>query len=683
MDESNEAVFGEPLHTTDLNDGYEWGRLNLQSVTEQSNLDDFLATAELAGTEFTAEKLNVKFIDPNKNSGLLSHTEQANVECLQEQHKDLLRIPRRPPWDINTSPEELDRREKASFLDWRKSLSVLSEVEGIILTPYEKNLDFWRQLWRVIERSDIVVQIVDARNPLLFYCEDVAAYVQEVNPEKVNFLLVNKADLLTPEQRQMWCDYFNARNIKLAFWSALAETERQKEEIDEDSSDDNNSDADESDEDDENMSDENDEDEVMNEVDEDDKDTNQEKEMSHDMSHDIQERLQGASVTDSDHKLSSDSKSEDINSKSQKSGTDYSDDASADDCSHRDQHDVLNGEELLKMLRTLHSSTKATPDQTTVGMIGYPNVGKSSTINAILKMKKVPVSATPGKFYINTINAILLMKKAPVSATPGRTKHFQMKNVPVSATPGRTKHFQTLFVEKDLMLCDCPGLVFPSFVSTKAELVVNGILPIDQMRDHIPPVSLVCHYIPRNIMEEMYGINLPLPGEGEEPGRDPTAYELLNTYGTMRGFMTSNGLPDCPRTSRYILKDYVKGKLLYCKNPPGTDPEEFQCACTVIPEDKKKTVSAMILASAPKQSRLDREFFKRYSQHKAHSMGVTGVSNFARVQGVTQISSDSNIASPSSSSSSVQTLNEKPWKKHNNTKKREKLRRVYKDHDDD
>ena len=42
------------LHTSDLNDGYDWGRLNLQSVTEQSNLDDFLTTAQLAGTEFTA-----------------------------------------------------------------------------------------------------------------------------------------------------------------------------------------------------------------------------------------------------------------------------------------------------------------------------------------------------------------------------------------------------------------------------------------------------------------------------------------------------------------------------------------------------------------------------------------------------------------------------------------------------
>lgn len=42
------------LHTSELNDGYDWGRLNLQSVTEQSSMDDFLATAELAGTEFIA-----------------------------------------------------------------------------------------------------------------------------------------------------------------------------------------------------------------------------------------------------------------------------------------------------------------------------------------------------------------------------------------------------------------------------------------------------------------------------------------------------------------------------------------------------------------------------------------------------------------------------------------------------
>ena len=42
------------LHSSEVDDGYEWGRLNLQSVTEESRLDEFLSTAQLAGTEFTA-----------------------------------------------------------------------------------------------------------------------------------------------------------------------------------------------------------------------------------------------------------------------------------------------------------------------------------------------------------------------------------------------------------------------------------------------------------------------------------------------------------------------------------------------------------------------------------------------------------------------------------------------------
>lgn len=51
--------------------------------------------------------------------------------------------------------------------------------------------------------SDILVQIVDARNPLLFRCEDLENYARELSPEnkRINVILVNKADLLTDEQR--------------------------------------------------------------------------------------------------------------------------------------------------------------------------------------------------------------------------------------------------------------------------------------------------------------------------------------------------------------------------------------------------------------------------------------------------------------------------------------------------
>ena len=87
----------------------------------------------------------------------------------------------------------------------------LQDKDKFLLTPFERNLEVWRQLWRVIERSHLVVQIVDARNPLKFRCEDLEAYVKDVEGaegeqgtgrgKRKSLLLINKADLLTSKQR--------------------------------------------------------------------------------------------------------------------------------------------------------------------------------------------------------------------------------------------------------------------------------------------------------------------------------------------------------------------------------------------------------------------------------------------------------------------------------------------------
>lgn len=47
----------------------------------------------------------------------------------------------------------------------------------------------------------MVAQIVDARNPLLFRSQDLEAYVKEVDPRKVNVLIINKADYLSKTAR--------------------------------------------------------------------------------------------------------------------------------------------------------------------------------------------------------------------------------------------------------------------------------------------------------------------------------------------------------------------------------------------------------------------------------------------------------------------------------------------------
>ena len=128
-----------------------------------------------------------------------------------------------------------------------------------------------------------------------------------------------------------------------------------------------------------------------------------------------------------------------------------------------------------------------------VGLVGYPNVGKSSTINSLIGEKKVSVSSTPGK----------------------------------------TKHFQTILLSDEIMLCDCPGLVFPQFATTKADLVCDGVLPIDQLKEHTGPVSLLVKRLPREILEAVYGLNIKTRGVEEGGDGSVTAENLLIAYASM------------------------------------------------------------------------------------------------------------------------------------------------------
>ncbi|KAK7579639.1 hypothetical protein V9T40_000268 [Parthenolecanium corni] len=531
------------LHTSELNDGYDWNKLNLQSVTEQDSLNEFLSTAELAGTEFAAEKLNVTFVNPRSGVGLLSSDEAKEIEKSQEKYKDLLKIPRRPKWDSNTTAEELQSKEKESFLTWRRNLALFQEETNLTLTPYEKNLDFWRQLWRVVERSDVLVQIVDARNPLMFRCEDLERYVLEVDENKLNLILCNKADFLTPRQRYEWARYFDSVGVSVVFFSALKSGNAEENEI----LDNENYDVD------------SDEDDIEDSTGE-----------NSDFETDEEEEIIGEEVEEQvwyHHRKNSPK--------------------------------LLTRIELIEFFRTFSRKQKQFVNNplVTIGLVGYPNVGKSSTINALLIEKKVSVSATPGK----------------------------------------TKHFQTLYLEKDILLCDCPGLVMPSFALTKADMIINGILPIDQMKDHVPSINLICTLIPRSILENKYGIMIPKPEEGEDPNRPPYSEEFLNSYAYSRGFMTANGEPDNSRAARLVLKDFVNGKLLYCYTPPSVRQKEFH-TFEKLPEKDESSIPPRALKQIKpfKVATRDLEYslFQQQTASNVHTRGIPKVdpNSMLRVQ---------------------------------------------------
>ena len=81
-------------------------------------------------------------------------TTKAEVERAATTHAKATRIPRRPAWTTTTPVDALDRSEKEAFLEWRRALAEVEETEKVRLTPFEKNLEIWKQLWRTCELAD-------------------------------------------------------------------------------------------------------------------------------------------------------------------------------------------------------------------------------------------------------------------------------------------------------------------------------------------------------------------------------------------------------------------------------------------------------------------------------------------------------------------------------------------------
>merc|ERR1712127_32531 len=465
------------------------------SITEQNDLQEFLNEAELSNRNFETERARTRqllFEAMNKDSESEDDYEQPeNLEEilalnnehilteaeLQEIRETILRLPRRPEWTKETTRDELHHMENTSFLEWRRALAVVEEDHDIhigAVTPFEKNLKFWQQLWRVVEMSQVVVQILDARNPLLFYSPDLTKYCQEIserqNSAKSSILLLNKADLLSPMQRKAWKSYFeNVAGVdQVLFFSA---------------------------------------------------------------------KLECLDPEDPDDAIILESAENEL---------------------------LLDAVELVEVVKSKIAEQLLTgnlPEKSkmpTVGWVGYPNVGKSSTINAILGKKAVSVSATPGK----------------------------------------TKHYQTHILASDnLILCDCPGLVLPNTASTKAELVINGILPIDQLRDYRSPCQVISRLVPRVVFEHRYGLKLAGQTENEmAKGLKETKFvpyrKLLVFLAKQKGY-ASKGRPDESRAARLILKEFVRGSLLFAKTPPnckGEDAERFQRSTLQIQPEDESTV---------------------------------------------------------------------------------------------
>ena len=393
----------------------------------------------------------INILPINETSNIILNNILKNSDMKISNEVQFLSIPKKPKYKKGMKKEDYIKLEKESFLAWRKALAE-EEMKNInkAITPYEKNLEVWKQLWLTVEKGQILFQIVDGRNPLYYRCPDLEKYIKEIDNNKEIILIINKADLMNEKLRQNWSEYFKENNIKYIFFSAINEIEK------------------------------------------------------------MEKNGGGENNIVKEEKIDQ---------------TDYR---------------IFTRNDLIQYIKEIgekipKNNTNNNNNALMVGFIGYPNVGKSSIINVLMKTKK-----------------------AAVANIPGRTKHYQTLFLP--SEPNLN------ILPKSICLVDCPGLIFPSFTSSKADMLVNGIYPIDTISEIYNPIQIIINLIPSKILSNFYKVNLP---------DIYSAKQFLQIIAKKRGFYTGNGLHEEAKTAKLVLRDYTSGKLLFCHLRPDFSEEKY------------------------------------------------------------------------------------------------------------
>lgn len=150
-------------------------------------------------------------------------SQQEEIEFVNEQQLEIsvddvyppdsvLEMPKRPKWSYNMSKQKLEQQESNYFKEYIQKIH--SEYGNKNLSYFEHNLETWRQAWRVLERSDVIVMVTDVRHPVLHFSPTLYNHVT-VDLNKPLILVLNKVDLVPANLIAAWTDYFQTLYPKL------------------------------------------------------------------------------------------------------------------------------------------------------------------------------------------------------------------------------------------------------------------------------------------------------------------------------------------------------------------------------------------------------------------------------------------------------------------------------------
>ncbi|KAG8787783.1 hypothetical protein FRC12_015284 [Ceratobasidium sp. 428] len=445
--------------------------------------------------------------------------------------------PRRPKWRYEMSKKEVEKNEEGLFAKWiaqtdetintwrqANIVPVPNSDSGILPAPtyYERNLEVWRQLWRVCELSSVLMLLLDARCPPLHYPPSLDTYIKSLRPARQVILVLTKVDIVGEECAEAWKEWLKKKYGEGGVQVVGVQSYE----------------------------------EVSYGVGQGSR-TKYQPHMPSNLLDELRSALKIAhnALLEPPQRVKEDPEKlknwrpavrtqvdwEAIGQKNSDNETGPpplddepltdNDEPRADD----DDEDAPSKEYLENKFLT-------------IGLIGQPNVGKSSLLNALFGEHKVKASRTPGK----------------------------------------TKHFQTLFLTPEIRLVDCPGLVLPALVPMESQ-VFSNILPISRISalpaciryaGSLMPIENIFN-VERSMLEPEEVIEDKRTWrEGTRPPKTQdnavneawTALQVMSAYATKRGWKTAKaGRPDAMRAGNAMMRSIVEGKVRWTFWPPGSN----------------------------------------------------------------------------------------------------------------